>query len=309
MASSVQNQQWLALSQELANALEKVSGSIVAVHGGHRLAGSGIHWRSGLIVTASHMIRRDSELSITLPERQSAEATLVGRDPSTDVAVLKIERTAGLSTVQTTSTAGLKVGHLVIAVGRSHLGDLAASSGIVARLGGPWRTWKGGAIDQLMRPDVTLYPGQSGSALLNAQGQVLGMNTVALARMAPITVPTATVERVLGELLEHGHIRRPHLGLAMQRVSIPDDIRGKLKAESATGLLVAQVEADGPGNKAGVMLGDVLINFQGQVTGDLSTVQEALAKLRPGDQAKIRVIRGGEKRELSVIIGDRPARK
>ena len=135
------------------------------------------------------------------------------------------------------------------------------------------------------------------------------MNTVALARMAPITVPTATVERVLGELLEHGHIRRPHLGLAMQRVSIPDDIRGKLKAESATGLLVAQVEADGPGNKAGVMLGDVLINFQGQVTGDLSTVQEALAKLRPGDQAKIRVIRGGEKRELSVIIGDRPARK
>src|SRR5207244_6914442 len=103
--------------------------------------------------------------------------------------VLKIEGATALSTVQTTSTAGLKVGHLVVAVGRSHLGDLAATSGIVARLGGPWRTWRGGDIDQLVRPDVTLYPGQSGSALVNAQGQVLGMNTTALARMAVITVP------------------------------------------------------------------------------------------------------------------------
>ena len=130
------------------------------------------------------MLRRDGELSITLPDRRASSVTLVGRDPSTDVAVLKIETRADLSTVQTTSTTGLKVGHLVVAVGRSHLGDLAASSGIVARLGGPSRTWKGGEIDQLLRPDITLYPGQSGSALLNAQGQVLGMNTAALAGMA-----------------------------------------------------------------------------------------------------------------------------
>ena len=309
MASSVQNQQWVALSQELSNVIEKLSGSIVAVHGGHRLAGSGIHWRSGLIVTANHMIRGDRELSITLPDHDSSSATLVGRDPNTDVAVLKIEASTGLSTVQTTSTAGLKVGHLVVAVGRSHLGDLAASSGIVARLGGPWRTWRGGEMDQLLRPDITLYPGQSGSALLNAQGQVLGMNTIALARMAAITVSAATVDRVLGELLEHGHIRHPHLGLAMQIVSVPDDIRGKLNVESATGLLVMHVEDNGPGSKAGVMLGDLIIEFQEKATGDLSTLQEALAKLHPGDQAKLTVIRGGERRELIGVVGDRPIRK
>jgi S1-C subfamily serine protease len=306
MASSVQSEHWAALSQELATAIESLSGSIVAVQSGHRLAASGIHWRSGLIVTANHMIRRSDELSITLPDHSSAAATLAGRDPGTDVALLKIEGVAGLSTVQTTSTAELKVGHLVVAVGRSHLGDLAASSGIVARLGGAWKTWRGGQIDQLVRPDVTLYPGQAGSALMNARGQVLGMNTTALARMATITVPAMTVDRVLGELLEHGHIRRPYLGLAMQTVSIPNDVRDRLKLESATGLLVMQVEADGPANKAGVMLGDVIISIHGKTAGD---VADALAGLRPGDQTKVIILRGGERRELSVNVGDRPTQK
>ena len=306
MASSVQSEHWVALSQELAMATESLSGSIVAVQSGHRLAASGVHWRSRLIVTANHMIRRSDELSITLPDHSSAPATLVGRDPGTDVALLKIEAVTALSTVQTTSTAELKVGHLVVAVGRSHLGDLAASSGIVARLGGPWRTWRGGQIDQLVRPDVTLYPGQSGSALMNARGQVLGMNTAALARMATITVPATTVDRVLEELLEHGHIRRPYLGLAMQTVSIPNDVRDRLKLESTTGLLVMQVEADGPANGAGVMLGDVIISIHGKAAGD---VADALAALRTGDQAKLIIIRGGERRELSVNVGDRPTQK
>ncbi len=309
MASSAQDQKWVSLSHELANVIEKLSGSIVAVRGGRRLAASGINWRSGLIVTANHMIRHDAELSVIMPDHGSAPATLAGRDPSTDVAVLKIDDVKRLSPVQTTSTAGLKVGHVVVAVGRSHLGDLAASSGIVARLGGPWTTWRGGEIDQLVRPDITVYPGQSGSALVNSQGQVLGMNTVALARAAAITVPTATVDRVVGELLEHGHIRRPYLGLAMQTVPIPDDVRRQLKLELENGLLVMHVEADGPGAKAGLMLGDLIISIQGKATGNLIKLQGALSGLRTGEQTKLTVIRAGEKRELSATIGDRPIRK
>jgi S1-C subfamily serine protease len=309
MASSPQNQQWVTFSQEIANVIENVSGSICAVHGGRRLAGSGIHWRPGLVVTVNHMIRRDEEISITLPDRSSASASLAGRDPSTDLAVLKIEDAPGFSTVQTTSAAGLKVGHWVVSVGRSHLGDLAASGGIVARLGAPWRTWRGGNIDQLIRPDVTLYPGQSGSALVNAQSQVLGMNTSALARMATITVPAATVDRVIEELLQHGHIRRPYLGIAMQAVPVPEGLREKLKLESATGLLVMSVEADGPGSKAGVMLGDVVVGIQGKAIGELPAVSDALDGVQPGDQAKLTIVRGGEKRELNVTAGDRPARK
>lgn len=309
MASSMRNEQWLAFSQELANIIEKVGSSIVAVRGGGRLGASGIHWRPGLIVTTSHTIRRDEELSITLPDQSSAPATLVGRDPSTDVAALKFENAKRLSAIKTSSPTGLKVGHFVAAVGRSQLGDLAASAGIVARLGAAWRTWRGGDIDQLLRPDIRLYPGQSGSALVNAQGEVLGMNTAALARIAAITVPTATVDRVLDELLEHGHIRRPYLGVAMQTVAIPEDVGKKLKLELPAGLLVVHVEPDAPGSRAGLMLGDVILRIDGKAVGDLSVMQDAIRALRTGDQAKLAVLRGGELREFAVAAGDRPMRK
>jgi S1-C subfamily serine protease len=309
MASPVQNQQWRALSEQLANVIEGASKSIVAVRGGGHLGASGIHWRSGLVITANHMIRRDEQLSIILPDGSSASATLAGRDSSTDLALLRIEETAAIASAQTTSTAGLQVGHLVVAVGRSRLGDLAAASGIIARLGGAWRTWRGGEIDQLLRPDITLYRGQSGSALLNAQGQILGMNTAALARMAAITVPASTVDRVIAELLEHGHITRPYLGLAMQIVDVPENIREKMKLQSTTGLLVMHVEADGPGGQAGVMLGDVIVGIEGKAAGDISLLQEALARLRTGQQAKLTILRGGEQRDLAVTLGDRPSRK
>ena len=305
MASS---EQLLALSQELANVVEQLSESVVAVHGGHRVGASGIHWRSGLIVTARHAIRHGEEFSITLPDHGVASAALVGRDSSTDLALLKTDA-KGLATVQTSTTAGLKVGHLVIAVGRSHLGDLAASTGVVARLGGPWRTWRGGQIDQLLRPDITLYRGQSGSALVNVRGEVLGMNTGALARMAAITVPASTVDRVITELLEHGHVRRAYLGIAMQTVALPDTVRAKLKLESATGLLVMHVESEGPGSKAGLMVGDLMIRIQDKVAADLSSLQEALAGKRPEQTVKLTIIRGGEERGVDVTLGDRPSRK
>jgi len=306
MASSVQ---WESLSQEVAKIVDEVGGGIVAVHGGRRLSGCGIHWRSGLIVTADHALRHDAQFTVTLPDHTSVSAQLVGGDPSTDVAVVKVEDASKLAKAQTTSGEGLRVGHMVVAVGRSHLGDIAASAGIVARLGAGWRTWRGGQIDQLIRPDVSLYPGQSGSALVNSRGQVLGMNTNALARISAITVPASTIDRVVGELVEHGHIRRPYLGLAMQVVSLPDDVRKKLKLESQTGLLVMHVDDDGPGSKAGVMLGDIIISLQGNAAGDLRSLQETLAGLRIGQQASITIVRGGEKKELTITAGERPTRR
>lgn len=309
MPSVAQNEGWLSLSEEFANAIQSLHQSIVAVHGGGRLSSSGICWRPGLIVTASHAMRREHELSITLPDGSSIPAALVGRDPSTDVAVVRVQETVPLSPVQATSAADLEVGQLVIAVGRSHLGDLAASSGIVARLGGSWRTWKGGKIDHLVRPDITLYPGQSGSALINAAGKVLGMNTGELARMAAITVPTATINRVIDELLRHGHVRRPYLGVAMQTVALADEVRQKGKVESVTGLLLVHVEADGPASKAGLLVGDIIVGIGNAPTADLTAMQDALIACEPGKEATLAILRGGEKRRVNVIIADRPARK
>lgn len=297
------------LSGELAGVIEKVGGSVVAVRGEGRGSSSGIHWRSGQIIASCRAIRGDQDLSITPHHGDPIPAKLVGRDPGTDVALLTIEGASKIPVASTTSTSNLKVGHVVFAIGRSHLGDLAASAGIVARLGAKWRTWRGGDIDQLIRPDVNLYPGQSGSALVNAQGQVLGMNTTALARAAAITVPAATIGRVVEELLTHGHIRRPYLGLAMQMVAVPENIQSKLNLDSATGLLVVHAEPDSPASTAGVMLGDVLIALEGNAIGDLSTLHDALSKLKTGEQATLAVVRGGERREMRAIVGDRPQRR
>jgi S1-C subfamily serine protease len=145
--------------------------------------------------------------------------------------------------------------------------------------------------------------------LVNSQGQVLGMNTSALARMAAITVPVSTIDRVADELLEHGHIRRPYLGLAMQTVAVPEDVTKKLRLESPTALLIMHVEPEGPASKAGIMLGDVILRVQNKPAVDPSIVQDALRGLRTGEQAKLIVLRGGEQREVAVAVGDRPSRK
>lgn len=305
MSATGKSVQWDALSQELSARIAAVGKSIVAIHGGRRPGASGIHWRQGLIVTANHMIRRDQEILLALPDGTSSPATVVGRDPSTDLAVLKSDALAGVPVVETTSASALQVGHWVVAVGRSHLGDLAASSGIIARLGSGWKTWRGGKIDRLMRPDLVLYPSQSGSALIDSEGKVLGMNTAALARIATITVPASTVDRVTGELLQHGHIRRPYLGVAMQTVTIPDAIRGKSEPASETGLLVLHVEPDAPAAKAGIMLGDLIVGIQGKTAGTLAGLQQVLGEFDPGKSATVTLIRGGERKQVDVVIGDR----
>ena len=305
MASSANRSNWDALSTELESAIEQIGPSVVAVHGGRRLAASGIHWRDGLIVTSDHMLRRSHELTVTLAPGNSISAEWVGSDQSTDLALVKINSSTKLSAVSISATSSLKLGTVVLAVGRSHLGDLAASAGIIARLGAPWKTWRGGEIDQLIRPDITLYPGQSGSALINSQGQVIGINTSALARGAAITLPANSVNRVVDELLQHGHIRKPYLGLAMQAVSLPDQLRRELKIDAVTGLLVAHMEASSPSAKAGVMLGDIVIGIENKSVSGLETLHAVLSKLRPGDSARLTLIRGGEKKEITVSVADR----
>ena len=163
-----------------------------------------------MIVTASHLVRRATEVDVILPDTKAVKGNVVGRDSTTDIAAVRFDSPATLATLPLAT--GAKVGELVLAVARSGRGELSASAGIVARIGGPWHSWRGGQIDRLLRPDVRLYPGQSGSALVNGRGELLGINTVVLARESVITIPTETVDRVINELLERGHIQRPYLG-------------------------------------------------------------------------------------------------
>jgi S1-C subfamily serine protease len=254
-------------------------------------------------VTVRHGLRRSDSLQIAL-HGETSHATLAGADAGTDLAVLRIDAGAA-KPVEPAAAQPARVGELVLAVGRSALGDISASSGIVARLGSAWRTWRGGQMDSLIRPDLQLYVGQSGSALVNEERRVLGINSTALARNAVITIPAATIDRVVDAILERGHVPRPFLGAAMQVVPIPDASRSHFGEGGDEALLVLHVEANAPAAVAGILVGDLVLSVDGQLVHNVHGVQHQLSGLKVGDAVAVVVIRGGVKMDLKVILADR----
>jgi serine protease DegQ len=296
------------LSNELSAAAEQVGQAVVAVQGRHRISSSGIQWRKGVVVTADHAIGREEDVRALLGPGKSVGATVAGRDSSTDLAVLTLENQSGLALPEFVDTSALKLANLALALARSRRGHLVASMGIIGGLAGEWRTGGRGKLDLHVRLDLELYPGFSGGPLVTSQGKVAGINTSGLSRGRAVTIPVTTVNRVVDELLEKGHIARPYLGLAMQPVGISDSLRSKLKSAVNSGLLVMHVEAGGPADKAGVLLGDVLIGLQGKPLEELDTIQDLLYSDKVGDKVAVTAIRGGEQVQLSLTLGERPAR-
>jgi S1-C subfamily serine protease len=254
-----------------------------------------------VVVTVRHGLRRSDTISIA-QHGEPIPATLAGSDAGTDLAVLRADTASG-KPVDTIGGQPSHVGEVVLAIGRSALGDISASAGIIARLGSSWRTWRGGEIDKLIRPDLQLYVGQSGSALVNESRRVLGINSGALARNAVITVPAATIDRVVDAILERGHVPRPFLGAAMQAVPVPEALRSHFGEAEA--LLVLHVEAQAPAASAGMLVGDLLQSFAGHPVHNVHDVQHRLSSLNVGETVQVTVIRGGVKIDLKVVLVDR----
>jgi S1-C subfamily serine protease len=299
---------WGGLSKQIAETIEAVADSIVTVHGGGRSTSSGVVWRPGVIVTVRQGLRRSDSLQVAhggdAVQATLLGTTLVGADVGTDLAVLRVEADAA-KPVETIGAQPARVGEVVLAVGRSALGDISASSGIIARLGSGFRTWRGGQIDSLIRPDVQLYVGQSGSALVNEGRRVLGINSTALARNAVITIPTATIDRVVDAILERGHVPRPYLGAAMQAVPVPEASRSQFGEGIDEALLVLHVEANAPAAAAGILVGDLLLSVDGKLVHNVHGVQRQLSNLKVGDPVAVVILRGGVKMDLKVILADR----
>jgi S1-C subfamily serine protease len=296
-----------SFSQELAVAAEQAGTSVVTVYARHRVPSSGIHWRKGVVVTANHTVRHEDEITILVHGGKRASAKLAGRDPGTDLAVLKFEQ-GGVAIPQFGDTAKVKLANLVLALGRTRSGNLVASAGIIGGLSGEYRTWRGGRIEQSIRLDLALYSGFSGGPLVSADGKVLGLNTNGFGRGRAVTIPVATINRVVDELLEKGFIARPYLGIAMQPVALPEALRGKLKSPAASGLMVLHVEPGGPAEKAGIVLGDVIVELQGKPALDPEHIQDFLASVKVNDKVVTTVIRGGAPLELSITLGERPTK-
>ncbi|WP_263365945.1 S1C family serine protease [Edaphobacter bradus] len=294
---------WTQLSSSFADTIAALENSIVAIDSGGRSTSSGVVWRPGVIVTTHHSLRLREGIKIILAG-EPLNARLIGSDVTTDLAVLGID-SVKLTPASSADGVVTRAGDVVLSVGRSRLGDISASCGIIARTGSAWRTWRGGAIDSLIRPDIRLYVGQSGSALVTEQRQVLGINSPALARQAVITIPAQTIRRVVEDILELGHVPRPFLGLAMQPIPIPEPARELFPGGADGALLVTHVEPKAPAALAGVMVGDLIVSFNREPVAGVREILHRLLASRIGDTISLAVFRGGVKVDLTMSVADR----
>jgi S1-C subfamily serine protease len=292
------------ISDATASAVDAAARLVVRVEARRRLPSSGIVWsEDGLVVAAHHAVHRDEDISVGLPDGQSAKAELVGRDPRTDIALLRATGTR-LSSPHWSTTDQVRVGHLVLALGRPGT-NVMATLGIVSALNSEWRTPAGGHIESYLQTDIVMYPGFSGGPLVDTQGHVLGMNTSGLVRGASMAVPGPTLRSVVETLLKHGRVRRGYLGIAIQPIRLPDSVASELDGQE-TGLLLVSVEPGGPAARAGLFLGDTIVSLHGQATGQL----EQLTHLLDGDsvakEVTLSILRAGELRDTVVVVGERP---
>lgn len=249
-----------------------------------------------MIVTAEHTIRREEEITVTLPDGTNAPATFVGSDPGADVAVLKVESEGLAPKVVSAAPAP---GILAVSAGRSQDSGVNATLGIISAVSGSWRTWRGGRLDHYIRLDLTLYPGSAGGLVVNTAGEAIGIATPALSRIAGVAIPASTVERVVGEILTRGKVTRGYLGVGLQPVEI---------SEHQKGLIVLSLESNGPAAKAGVLVGDVLTTLSGNAVTDTEEVQSALEGHAVGTKVDAEFSRGGKPAKLVIVVGERPGR-
>ncbi|VAW39347.1 hypothetical protein MNBD_CHLOROFLEXI01-1763 [hydrothermal vent metagenome] len=292
------------LSAALATAVSQADASIVRVEGRRRRHGaSGIVWGAdGVIITANHVVNRDEHLKIGLPDGSSVSATLLGRDPSTDLALLKADA-SGLAPLTESNKQAMGVGSFVLALGRPGR-TVQATLGVISALGNSWRTRRGGQIDRYLQTDVLMYPGFSGGPLIDAAGQLIGLNSSALGRGVSLTIPTATLARVADSLLAHGRIQRGYLGVSTQRVHLPDDL--KVELGQKRGLIIVSVENDSPAGDAGLTLGDTLVALGDDAVQSHDDLLALLTGELAGTAVPIKFVRGGEVRSVEVTVGIRP---
>ncbi|MBI1298442.1 PDZ domain-containing protein [bacterium] len=288
------------ISTAFADAVAHASNSIVRVSARKRYPASGIVWsEDGVIVTANHVVQRDEDIRIGLPNGEDVPATVVGRDPSTDLAVLRAE-VSGLTPATWVGEAEIRVGALVVAVGRPRSGAEAAL-GVLSAVGGAWRTGGGGQVSHYIKPDLVMYPGFSGGALIGGSA-VIGLLSSALVRDSGVALPAPTVKPVVETLLAHGHMQRGYLGVGVQAVRL--SAAQAEEVDQKTALLVTSIDGDSPAETGGLLVGDILVSFDGEPVrqaDDLSVLLIGSA----GKTVLAALIRGGVRQDIHLSVGRR----
>jgi S1-C subfamily serine protease len=283
----------LALSTGFASLIGDVAPSLVSIQSA-RAGSTGFSWRPGLIVAAENALPDDGELSIVAHDGASSPAQIVGRDPSTDIALLRIGRT---DLPKAPSAAAEPTAGALAFVAGAREGAANAALGVVSFVGPQWRSLRGGLIDARIELDATLARASEGGLALDASGQALGM-AVFGPRRRTLVIPMTTVDRVADVLATKGRIARGYLGLGLQPVKLDD--------EGGTGAMAISVDAKGPGAAAGVRQGDIIVAWNGEPVRGVHQLVRALGPESVGASVRLMLRRGGEPIETTLTIGERP---
>jgi len=294
----------IELSNALVKATDHTAASVVAVHTEARRSSSGVIWRPGVIVTAEHALRGDEEIQATLPNGRIVPAILAGRDPSTDLAVLKCPE-AGAASAERGDAAAIKPGSIALVVGRTRASGPVAALGVVSLVVSERQTWSGSSLVPYVRLDVSLQPTAVGGAVVDAHGKVVGIASPRFARFGALAIPSATVDRIAETLLQKGRIPRGYLGVALQPVRLPDHVRQSLQHNEKTAVIILEVEEDGPAHRAGIVIGDILVSLAGQPISRPESVQPHLQAENIGKSLSAKIVRGGAVRDVAISVGDR----
>jgi len=293
----------VAFSNAMADAVEKAGAATVLVDARRRHPASGIGFADGLVLTADHVVERDEDIRVVLPDGTELSAQVAGRDAGNDLAVLHLSG-SGLVVAQQ-APQDPRVGQIVLALGRPGREGIQASLGVVSAAGGPLRTGRGGLLESYLRTDTIPYPGFSGGPLIDAAGRVLGMNTSGLGRGLSLTIPVSLAWPIAESLAKHGHVKRGFLGIRSQPVDLPAAQRRGLGRGQAGGLLLVGVEEGSPAEAGGLLIGDILIGLGGQPVSDPDELLTRLIGPLVGQPVAVEVLRGGQPLALTVTIGER----
>jgi S1-C subfamily serine protease len=294
----------IELSNALAQATDRAAASAVAVHTESRGSSSGVIWRPGVIVTSEYALRRDEEIHVTLPDGRVVPAVLVGRDPSTDLAVLKCAE-AGTAVAEFGEVASIKPGSLALVVGRTRASGPVAALGVVSLVAPERRTWTGASLAPYIRLDVSLQPTAVGGVVIDAYGRAVGIATPRFARFGAIAVPAPVVNAVLDTLLQKGRIPHGYLGVGLQPVRLPEALRQSLQHDEKTAAIVLEVEPEGPAHKAGIVIGDIFVSLGGHSVARLEDVHSQLHGSAIGKPLALKFVRGGAVQEASLVVAER----
>lgn len=293
----------LDFSNELANTIERTGQSIISVLEGGRAGVSGTVWRKGTAIAVAHTVHGLDEVTVILPSGTETKATVTARDSGTDIAILQLAPDVSPATIADDSR--IRVGEIVLSIGRRGTEGLSATHGIVSAIGGPWRTSTGARVDRWLRLDLNPFPGFSGGPVVNAGGEVIGMSTSGPGRSAAV-VPASTVNRIVDQLLKQGHTVRGYIGVGLQPVAFPEDAWKALGINSGRGLLITAIAPSSAAEEAKLTLGDIIVTVDGKVLSSGTGLQWLLDAETVGKSILIGVVRGGQLLNIPVTIREKP---